>query len=476
MPRIPGSALLSARARLPAAAFLAAALPGGALPTASAQEVDWARVAHVADSVAYHHIAAGVAPGISVAVAVDGEVRLRRGYGVADVELGVAASPETVYRIGSITKQFTAAAIMRLVERGRLSLDDALPDLLPDYPAARGAAVTLRHLLSHTSGIRSYTSLGETFWSVSRLDLSEDELVDLFDDLEPDFEPGAEYRYNNSAYYLLGVIIGRVTGVPYARFVEDSLFAPLGLEDTYYCDGRRVIDGRAEGYEYEAGELVNAEFLSMANPGAAGALCSTVGDLVRWTELLHDGAVVAAPSLEAMTTPAVLTGGDTTSYGFGLGLAELEGRRKIAHGGGINGFISYLARYPAESLTIAVLTNSGSGDPGGIEEAIARTVFDLPFDRVADLPLTDEQLRRYVGTYVLRGGGQELEITFFVDGDRLVAQAEGQSASTLRYQGDDVFIPEFSGDVRMVFEGDGRRADAVVLHQGGGTYRGERVD
>lgn len=450
-------------------------LAGSAPAAAQELQVDLDRLEHVADSVALHHIASDVTPGMTVAVARDGEILFQEGYGVADAEMGVAATPATVYRIGSITKQFTAAVVMQLIEQGELSLEDRLTDYLPEYPA-QGHRVTIRHLLNHTSGIRSYTGLGETFWSVSRLDLSEDELVDLFDELALDFEPGAEYRYNNSAYYLLGVIVGEVTGTPYPDHLEESLLAPLGLDRTLYCDNTRIVPERAEGYAYsEDGELVNAEYISMANPGAAGAMCSTVGDLVRWTELLHDGDVVSPSSLEAMTTPTVLTAGDTTSYGFGLGLGELEGHRKIHHGGGINGFSSYLAHYPAESLTIAVLTNSDGGDPAAIEDALARTIFGLPFEVVADLPLTDEAMRRYVGRYVLISGSEELPIRVYVEEGHLMVQAEGQSPNRLRYQGDDVFVPGSSGAVRVVFHGDGRQADRVVLYQGGAEYRGERV-
>lgn len=441
--------------------------------TAGAQELDVDRLEHVADSMAYHYIAEGEMPGVTLAVAQDGEVLFRKGYGVADAEMEVAAGPETVYRIGSLTKQFTAAAVMRMVEEGELSLDDPITDYLPDYPT-QGHTVTIRHLLNHTSGIRSYTSLGEDFWAVARLDLSEDELMDLFADLEFDFEPGADYNYNNSAYYLLGVILGKVTGTPYPQYIERSLMEPLGLDRTLYCDTRRIVEDRAHGYAYDHGELVNAEFISMANPGAAGALCSTVGDLVRWTELLFDGHVVRPSSLEAMTTPTGLNTGDTASYGFGLGLGEMEGHRRIAHGGGINGFASYLSRYPEADLTIAVLTNASGGNASGIEQALARTALGLDLMTIDDLPLSDAEMRRYTGRFVLQVGGDAVPIRFFAEDGHLYAQVEGQSANRLRYQGDDEFVPDFDDNVRMVFEGDGPRADAVTLYQGGGEYRGER--
>ena len=472
---------LAGRARTsgPASVLLAAGLLAAlAAPApASAQEageIDMARVAHVADSVAHHAIATDQTPGLTVAVARDGELLFARGYGVADAELGVAAGPETVYRIGSVTKQFTAAAVMRLVEAGERSLEDPITDYLPDYPT-HGHTVTIRQLLNHTSGIPSYTGLGDAFWSKARLDLTEAELVDLFDELDFDFEPGVDYRYNNSAYYLLGVIIGKVTGTPFARHIEE-MTASLGLDHTFYCDNTRIIEDRAEGYAYRDGELANAEYISMANPGAAGAMCSTVGDLVRWTERLHDDEVVSPSSLEAMTTPTALSSGDTAAYGFGLGLGELEGHRKVHHAGGINGFTSYVARYPAESLTTVVLTNSGSANPGQIEDAIARTALGIPLEVIADLPLSDEELHRFTGRFVLQTGEDELPIRFYAEDGRLYAHAAEQSPNRLMYQGDGVFIPDFSNDVRIVFEGEGERAPRVTLHQGGGVYRGERVD
>lgn len=463
--------LLATAFAAPATAQTPDSAGSGVAPVASAD-----RIEAVADSIVHRALATDMAPGITVAVARDGELILEKGYGAADVEMGVVAGPGTVYRIGSITKQFTAAVVMRLVEQGRLSLDAPITDYLPDYPA-QGRTVTIRHLLTHTSGIPSYTGLGEAFWSKARLDLTEAELVDLFDDLPYDFEPGADYRYNNSAYYLLGVVIGEVTGTPYAEYLESTLLAGNGLEHTLYCDNTRIVPERAEGYAYtEADGLVNAEYISMANPGAAGAMCSTVGDLVRWTERLHGGDVVSPSSLAAMTTPTVLTSGDTTSYGFGLGLGELDGHRKVSHGGGINGFTSYLAHYPDDGLTVAVLTNSGSGDPGVIEDALARTALGIPLQVIDDLPLTDEEMRRYIGRYVLRTGEDELPIRVYVEGGELFAQAEGQSPNRLLYQGDDVFIPDFSNAVRIVFRGEGRQAELLILQQGGAEYRGERVN
>lgn len=246
------------------------------------------------------------------------------------------------------------------------------------------------------------------------------------------------------------------------------------MDRTRYCDTRQIVADRARGYSYVDGELVNADFISMAIPGAAGALCSTVGDLVRWTELLFDGEVVGPASLEAMTTPTVLSTGDTASYGFGLGLGKLEGYERIAHGGGINGFVAYLSRYPESDLTIAVLTNADGGKASGIEEALARTALGLDLIEIEDLPLSDAEIRRYAGRFVLQVGGDAVPIRFFAEDGHLYAQVEGQSANRFRYQGDDEFVPVFDDNVRIVFEGEGPRADAVTLYQGGGEFRGER--
>jgi D-alanyl-D-alanine carboxypeptidase len=308
-------------------------------------------------------------PGISVAVWREGRTDLTKGYGLANVELDVPADPSTVYRIGSITKQFTAAAIMRLVEAGKLSLDDPIEKHLADFPTA-GCRITIRHLLAHTSGIKSYTGLGPKFWDVSRLDYPHEKLVALFKDEPPDFQPGEKYQYNNSGYYLLGMIIEKVTGESYAEHMRRTFFEPLALTSTRYCDNEPIITHRAAGYELREGRVVNATLLSMKAPFSAGALCSNVTDLVAWTAALMNGKVVTRASLEQMTTPATLNDGKPTTYGFGLAITERDGRKVISHGGGINGFTCFMTYLPDKPTTIVVLTNSGSGKPGVVAEQL----------------------------------------------------------------------------------------------------------
>lgn len=335
------------------------------------------------DGLAQAYLDAGETAGISVGIARDGRTLLAKGYGLADIENDVPATAETVYRIGSITKQFTAAAILRLVEQEELSLDSDLATLLPDFPT-EGHTVTVEQLLNHTSGIPSYTSLGDPFWAVSRLDLSHDELLALVNEPSFDFAPGAEWRYNNTGYYLLGLILERLTERDYATLMREEIFAPLGLDATTYCGEREIIPHRAEGYDRVDGQLLNDEMLSMNLPYAAGALCSTVGDLIAWQQALAGGEVVSAGSYEAMITPRALADGSPLTYGFGLGVGELEGHARISHGGGINGFVSMLARYPDDDLDVVVLTNTGGPVASKLAEQVARAALGLEIPEEED--------------------------------------------------------------------------------------------
>lgn len=318
--------------------------------------------------------------GVSVGIARGGDVFLARGYGHAQLEHGVPARAETVYRIGSLTKQFTAAAIMQLVEQGRLGLDDEVTRFLPDYPV-QGRRITIHHLLTHTSGIRSYTGLGPRFWNeASRLDLDHAGMLALFQHEPLDFEPGAQYRYNNSGYYLLGMIIERVSGQPYAEYLAQRLLAPLGLRSTSYCDERRVIPHRAQGYEVVNGAIVNDGAISMNTPGAAGAMCSTVLDLLAWQRAFNEARPVGPAARDRMRT-AHVAASDSTGYGYGLGVGRLDGRILVSHSGGINGFNAYLAHLPDPDLTVVVLTNNGGGRAPQLGQLLLRALLHGPAGR-----------------------------------------------------------------------------------------------
>ena len=248
------------------------------------------------DRIAREALHDGPLAGLSIAVESKGRRVVSRGWGFANLELGVPATERTLYRIGSVTKQFTAAAILRLVETGRLRLDQDLGELLPGFPT-QGHRVTVQHLLTHTSGIFSYTSLGPDFWEkTTRLELTPGEVLDLFKDRPFDFAPGEKWSYSNSGYHLLGMILEKIGGHPYAEVVRTEVLERAGLRRTLYCANEPILEGRAAGYSQKDGKLVNAAAIGMSIPFSAGGLCSTVDELIAWQRALETGKVVSAAS------------------------------------------------------------------------------------------------------------------------------------------------------------------------------------
>jgi len=396
-------------------------------------------VAHAADSIANAIIKRGSVAALSIAVVRGRDTLVMKGYGMADIENDVPATARTVYRIGSVTKQFTSVAIMQLVEQGKLSLDDDVTKYVPNAPT-HGRRVLVRHLLNHTSGIPSYTDVGPEFGHVMRLDLSKDSLIATVKDDSLQFEPGSHFYYNNTGYFLLGMIIERVTGKPYGDYLRDALFTPNGLTSTVYCSVTPLIKHRAQGYEGRPTGLVNAPYISMDLPYAAGSLCSSVGDLAAWTRLLHSGKLVKQASFTAMTTPAKLTSGRPMQYGFGLFMDTVGTHRRIQHGGGINGFISELAYYPDDSLTVVVLSNTAPAPSDEVAENLARVAFGMPLlpDRPAppaDLPISADEIARLSGNYkVTWPDGSKRNARIYANGEQLMLQIETQPAIRMMKQ------------------------------------------
>jgi D-alanyl-D-alanine carboxypeptidase len=340
-------------------------------------------------------------PGAAVGVVHRGET-ITAGYGLANVEWGVPIDPQTVFRIGSITKQFTAAAILRLVEQGRLALDDRIEKHLPDYPVGE-RTITVRQLLQHTSGIRSYTGLPDFFIRHSRKDLSLNRLIDLFKDEPADFAPGERYLYNNSGYVLLGAIIEAKSNQSYEAHLEETLFKPLGLAATRYLHDGPITPRRASGYAFAPG-LVNAPMLSMNLPHAAGSLGSTVEDLLAWERALRGGQVVSAASYGQMTTPGRLNDGSGIGHGYGLAVHDYRGMPVVGHGGGINGFSSNLIHLPGEDLTVCVLSNVGGAPVQQVSYALARAALGLADVERKAVQLEEARLAACAGLYRLDGG------------------------------------------------------------------------
>jgi len=337
-------------------------------------------------------------PGASVIVVQDGQTLLRKGYGMASLELGVPITPESVFEVGSVTKQFTATAILMLQERGRLSVRDDITKYLTDFPT-QGKKVTIENLLIHTSGIPSYTGMKE--WAPTmREDLPLEKLIAFFKGKPFDFEPGTKWDYDNSGYVLLGAIIEKVSGKSYERFVEDEIFKPLGMAHSSYGSWSDIVPHRAAGYDRDDDHFVNTSYISMTQPYAAGALMSTVDDLALWDKALSAGTLVKTASLERMFTPYALPSGVSTRYGYGWTLHELAGKKVIEHGGDINGFSCDVLRIPEAKILVVVLTNNPEAAmrPDAVTHRIASTLLGVP-DLERKIRLTTKALDEYVGVY-----------------------------------------------------------------------------
>ena len=356
------------RSRFPAT-LLALGLFAGSL---EAQQASKARIIAATDSLAKAAMASAPFAGLAVAVARGPEIILAKGYGLANVEHGVPVTPNTVFRLGSITKQFTAAAIARLAQEGKLSFDDTLTKYVPGYPT-HGHRITINHLLNHTSGIRNFTA---TYGERRRLDLTHDQLLATFRAEPMDFATGTKYSYSNSGYYLLGMIIEKVSGQSYGDYLQSTFFGPLGMNGSSYCHNDPIIPNRSQGYGVKNGKLVNSEIISMSPPGAAGALCSTVGDLITWTRALHAGKVLSPEYYTKLITPGKLNDGSAIGYAYGLQIGAMENHPTIAHGGGISGFNTSLAYYNKDDLIVVVLNNTAPAP--SIAQNVARAALQLP--------------------------------------------------------------------------------------------------
>lgn len=315
----------------------------------------------------------------AVLVAQKGRPLLSRGYGWANREQATRNTPQTRFQLASISKQFTALAILILQEHGRLDLHRRLNALVPtDLPAWKD--VTLHHLLTHTSGIPDLSFWPNYIDPTANGPITPAYLRDLFGNRRLQSAPGSTFAYSNWGYILLGYVIEQVSGMPYAEFLQRWIFAPAAMTSSGYADRRRVLPGRAASYAIERGELVNASFLDLEDAYAAGALYSTVADLLRWDRALSGATLVTAASLAAMFTPQVAVG-DGSSYGYGWQIATRFGRQVQYHGGRIDGFRVQLARYPDDRVCVAVLCNLQSCDPDPLADALSAALFVADHDR-----------------------------------------------------------------------------------------------
>lgn len=418
------------------------------------------------DSLAGAPIHEGRAVGISAAVVRGTDTLLLKGYGKADLEHNVPTPDDAVYEIGSVTKQFTAAAILKLRDEGKLDLDADVTRYLPTYPTL-GQKLPVRRLLDHTSGIKGMTEIPE-FRSLRVRRLPRDSGVALFSALPFEFAPGEAMIYNNSAYFLLGLIVEKVSGVSYEDYVEQKLFAPLGMRSSRYCSNTEVVERRAHGYDYEGREIRRADYLDHTWPYAAGSLCSTARDLVTWLTALHGGKVLSQRSYAEMTTPARLNDGTELRYGMGLSIGtDVRGARHIGHGGAISGYTSDASWYPDAQLAVVVLMNStGPVSPSALASELAGEI--IPPKRPTFKPFSGD-LGPLLGRYAGPSRGREMTVEVTQSAQGIAISVNGAAARPAAWVDGWSFR---AGNVNLVFDRRDTTGRATVLRYdtGGGHY------
>ncbi len=319
----------------------------------------------------------------TVLVAEKGSVIFKKGFGMANQEWGIPHKPDTKFRLGSITKQFTALLILQLVEEGKIDLQGKLSNYLAYYRKDTGEKVTIHHLLTHTSGIPSYTGL-PNFTEVVRDPFAVDDFVQKYCSGDLEFEPGSKYVYNNSGYFLLGAIIEKVSGKTYEERLKEKIFVPLGMKNSGYDHYNTIIANRATGYDKTFDGYENSPYLDMSLPYAAGSLYSTVEDLYLWDQALYTERLLSKRMKELYFKPHFSTGPGSYAYGWAIGTRTLpESKTKlnvIAHGGGINGFNTLIERLVDNHDLIVLLNNTPGANLGAMSEAIIRILYDKPYE------------------------------------------------------------------------------------------------
>lgn len=399
----------------------------------------------------------------TVLVVEGDQVLLDKGYGMASLEWQVPNAPDAKFRLGSLTKQFTATLVLLLQQDGKLNVNDPVSKYLTDAPPA-WAKITLANLLGHTSGIPNFTGFKEfSTWCMSPHTPAEE--IAFFKDKPLDFEPGSKFAYSNSNYIVLGVVIEKVSGKKYADMLRERIFDPLEMKDTGLDSDDLVLPKRAVGYRPGSHGLEVARSESMTIPWSAGAIYSTTGDLLKWEHGLFGAKILSADSLKQMTTPGK---GD---YGFGVFMQTKDGVRIVSHGGGIEGFNTQLEYAPEKQIAVVVLSNVNGGAPDAMGGQLMDTVLGkqvvLAGERKA-VPISKEELAKFVGVYDL---APTFSLTIAISGDHLTGQGTGQPAIDLLYQGvkdghPTFFVAPVNAEIEFVPDASGAMT-SLILHQNG---------
>lgn len=410
-------------------------------------------------------------PGGVALVAKAGKPIYRKAFGMANMELNVPMKPENIFEIGSITKQFTAVSILLLEEEGKLSIKNPITKWIESYPT-HGYTITIHHLLTHISGIKSYTDMEK--WSKQwREEIKPMEMIDLFKNEPMDFAPGEKWSYNNSAYFMLGYIIEKASGMPYPDFLDKRIFQPLGLQNTSYGSMSRIIPNRATGYQKSSNAFVNAEYLSLTQPYAAGSIMSTVDDLLTWNNAIHAGKVVKKETLQKAFADTKLNNGKETHYGYGWGLDDVNGSPTYEHSGGIFGYLTNAIYLPKEDVFVVVFTNCNCQVPSEVSTRMAGEAIGKPYpEPTAGLKLDEAHLKSLTGVYEFDEG-----VTRYIslEEGQLYSQRPGSSKFKLLPKDKTVFLFENSLP-KMEFIGDKTGIKELVYTDRREVMRGKKSD
>jgi len=415
-------------------------------------------------------------PGAAVIVTENGKTVYAAGRGLADVERKTPITAATHFRMASITKQFTAAAVLRLAEQGKLSLDDPLSKFLPAYPAP-GASATVRQLLNHSGGMMPYTNIpGFRVEANTGKAYSTEQLIAVFKDVPPPSKPGEKWDYNNSGYVLLGAILEKVTGKSWDQAVGDLVTAPLKLTTIRTGIGADGTPGMAVGYTDKDGKVAIAEKIHMSMPHAAGALVGTVGDLADWGNALHNGKLLAPATYTAMTGTTTTADGNTQPYGYGIQSGDVRGRKEIGHGGNIDGFSTDSIYLPKEKIFVAVFANSDSpqSDPRTVVRRLAALAVGDAYPKFTAQPVVMKAVEPLLGVYAFA----DTERTFFARDGKLYARRAGGGEAEVFLAGGNKYF--YGSDNLSWFEvtPDSSGKPQIAFHQQGsnkaeiGTYKG----
>lgn len=394
----------------------------------------------------------------SILIARDGQILLSKGYGMANIEQDAPNTPQTKFRLGSISKQFNAMAIMILQERGKLSVQDSVCKYVPNCPDA-WQSITIQHLLTHTSGIPSYTEFPDND-EYERKQMTVTATIERFKNKPLRFKPGEKFSYSNSGYALLGYIVEQVSGKSYEEFLRENIFEPLQMHDSGYDHPSTILKHRAAGYARRGGELMNAPYLEMDTPYSGGALYSTVEDLYSWSKALDTEKLVSQKSLEAMFTPyapAEFYWHGYVRYGYGWRIVQLFNRKLVFHTGHINGFIDYIGRYPDDKVSIIILSNREGASIRRASRDLAAIVFGQEYELPRKpVKLNSQIYDAYLGKYRFPDGNSfDIE----KDSDKLLLVVTPSVKFELIPQSEtefEIFTGEVDGQLVFVKDAKGR--------------------